>query len=186
MDANNPARASASGPVAYSRPPPRPYKRLRLFDSPDIGAHLITPWMGFAHHGIYVGGGKVIHYGALVYDIIRRPVEEVTMEAFACGRPVYIVQHDEPLFEVDEIISRARSRLGENRYRMLSNNCEHFVEWCFYDVHRSFQAERALEFPRLMGERIQGMLLRLAARLLRLRPAVNHAKASHTPRPPKT
>ena len=43
------------------------------------GAHLITPWLGFAHHGIYMGEGKVIHYGALVYDIIRKPVEEVTL-----------------------------------------------------------------------------------------------------------
>jgi hypothetical protein len=176
MDPNNPAHVFKAGPVAYSRPPPRPFRRLRLFDVPNIGAHLITPWMGFAHHGIYVGGGKVIHYGALVYDLIRRPVEEVTIEAFACGRPVYVVQHDSLPFAVDEIINRARSRLGENRYHLLNNNCEHFVEWCLYDVHRSFQVERALEFPRVMGERIQHSLARFAARLLRLRPAVHPAK----------
>jgi hypothetical protein len=168
MDANNPARASASGPVAYSRPPLRPFKRLRLFDVPDIGAHLITPWMGFAHHGIHVGGGKVIHYGALVYDIIRRPVEEVTLEAFAGGRPIFVVQHDALPFSVEEIIARARSRLGENRYRLLTNNCEHFVEWCLYDVQRSFQVERALEYPRVMGEWVQGTLARVAFRALRL------------------
>jgi hypothetical protein len=153
-----------------------------LFDVPNIGAHLITPWMGFAHHGIYVGEGKVIHYGALVYDIVRRPVEEVTLEAFAGRRPVYVVQHESLPFEVAEIIARARSRLGENRYHLLNNNCEHFVEWCFYDVHRSFQVERALEFPRMMGERIQYLLLRLAARLLRLRPPVHSAKAADTSR----
>jgi hypothetical protein len=170
MDANNSARTFAAGPVAYSRPPLRPFTRLRLFDVPNIGAHLITPWMGFAHHGIYVGGGKVIHYGALVYDIIRRPVEEVTLEAFAGGRPVFVVQHDVLPFDVDEIIRRARSRLGENRYRLLTNTCEHFVEWCLYDVARSFQVERALDFPRTMGDWMHATLVRLALRVFRIWP----------------
>jgi hypothetical protein len=134
------------------------------------GAHLITPWLGFAHHGIYLGEGKVIHYGALVYDIIRKPVEEVTLEQFAGGRPVFVVQHDELPFEAREIIARARSRLGEHRYRLLSNNCEHFVEWCLYDVHRSFQVERALEFPRFMSDRSQGALARVFAWLVTRRP----------------
>jgi hypothetical protein len=177
MDAKQAARATFSGPVAYSRPPLRPFKRLRVFDVPDIGAHLITPWMGFAHHGIYVGGGKVIHYGALVYDITRRPVEEVTLDAFAGGRPVFVVQHDALPFEADEIIRRARSRLGENRYRLLTNNCEHFVEWCFHDVARSFQVERALEFPRAMGEWVQGMVARLALKLFRVWPLKAGPKA---------
>mgnify|MGYP006326285161 CR=1 FL=1 len=29
-----------------------------------------------------------------------------------------------------EIIERARLRLGENRYNVIFNNCEHFVRWC--------------------------------------------------------
>jgi hypothetical protein len=37
--------------------------------------------------------------------------------------------------------SRARSRLGEARYRALSNNCEHLCEWCIYGEHRSRQVE---------------------------------------------
>ena len=167
MDANNSVSTPRSkGPVAYSRPPARPYRRLRPLEVPFPGAHLITPWLGFAHHGIYVGEGKVIHYGALVYDIIRKPVEEVTLEQFAGGRPVFVVQHEDLAFDVRVIIERARSRLGESRYRLLSNNCEHFVEWCLCDVSRSFQVERALNFPRFMGERIQAAVLSLAGRLL--------------------
>jgi hypothetical protein len=121
-----------------------------------------------------MGEGKVIHYGALVYDLIRKPVEEVSLKSFSGGRPVFVVQHDELPFEVRDILERARSRLGEHRYRLLSNNCEHFVEWCLYGEHRSFQVDRALEFPRFMGERIQGAVARFIARLLRLRPAGNH------------
>jgi hypothetical protein len=179
MDANNPLpRSRNSGPVAYSRPPPRPFHRLKWGEAPAIGAHLITPWLGFAHHGIYVGEGKVIHYGALVYDIIRRPVEEVTLEEFARGRAVYVVRHDALPFEVDQILARARSRLGEDKYRLLTNNCEHFVEWCLYDAHRSFQVDRALEFPRYMGDLVQGVVTRFVARLFRIRrPATTHARS---------
>jgi hypothetical protein len=54
--------------------------------------------------------------------------------------------------------------------------CEHFVEWCLYGEQRSFQVERALLFPRAMGEWIQGTLARLVARLLRVRPAAKAPK----------
>jgi hypothetical protein len=116
--------------------------------------------MGYTHHGIHVGEGKVVHYGALMYDVIRKPVEEVTLAAFAEGRPVYVVTHCEGSFETAEVIRRARSRLGENRYRLLSNNCEHFVEWCLHDRHRSFQVEVALQFPRWFGERVLAVLMK--------------------------
>lgn len=116
--------------------------------------------MGYTHHGIYAGDGKVIHYGALMYDLIRKPVEEVSIDAFAEGRPIYVVTHADAAFEAAEVIRRARSRLGEKRYRLLSNNCEHFVEWCLHDEHRSFQVQTALEFPRWFGERILSAALR--------------------------
>jgi hypothetical protein len=136
---------------------------------PALGAHLVTPWFGFLHHGIYVGDGKVVHYGALMYDIIRRPVEEVTLERFAEGRPVFVVEHPRTRFAADEIIRRARSRLGEDKYRLLSNNCEHFCHWCLHDEHRSFQVETALAFGKLMGEWWRFKLSSLARQWLTIR-----------------
>jgi Lecithin retinol acyltransferase len=141
------------------RIPCRTVRALEPDESPCRGAHLITPWFGIAHHGIYVGDGKVVHYGALMYDIIRKPVEEVTLAQFAEGRPVFVVEHGEECVATDEAIRRARSRLGEKRYRLLSNNCEHFVEWCLHGVHRSFQAETALAYPRMLSEWIEGAVL---------------------------
>jgi hypothetical protein len=48
-------------------------------------------------------------------------------------------------------VSRARSRLGENRYRLLTNNCEHFSEWSRFGTSRSPQVERLLSSaPTLM------------------------------------
>ena len=138
-------------------------------ETPSPGAHLITPWLGFTHHGIYAGEGRVVHYGALMYDIIRKPVEEVSLADFAEGRPLYVVEHEGVCFSATEVISRARSRLGEKRYRLLRNNCEHFVEWCLHYVSRSFQAETALGYPRMMGAWFQGLLLNVLRRLLTVR-----------------
>lgn len=144
--------------------PNRCVRLLAPGETPRRGAHLVTPWLGYTHHGIYVGDGNVVHYGALMYDVIRKPVEEVSLAAFAEGRRVYVVTHAEGAFDAEEIIRRARSRLGENHYRLLSNNCEHFVEWCLHDEHRSFQVQTALEFPRWFGERVLAAVLRYAAR----------------------
>jgi hypothetical protein len=142
--------------------PERDVQALDANETPPLGAHLITPWLGYTHHGIYVGDGKVVQYGALMYDVIRKPVEEVTLAAFAQDRPVFVVTHSEAAFDAPEVIRRARSRLGEKRYRLLSNNCEHFVEWCLHDVRRSFEVDIALNFPRWFGERILAAMLRWA------------------------
>jgi hypothetical protein len=40
------------------------------------------------------------------------------------------------------------TNLGEDRYRILSNNCEHFCEWCLRDERRSYQVESLLALPR--------------------------------------
>ncbi|MBV9702983.1 MAG: lecithin retinol acyltransferase family protein, partial [Methylobacteriaceae bacterium] len=34
---------------------------LRPQEEPPLGAHLITPRFTYQHHGIYVGGGLVVH-----------------------------------------------------------------------------------------------------------------------------
>jgi hypothetical protein len=119
---------------------------------PPVGAHLVTPWRGFAHHGVYLGGGRVIHYNARVYRLRRRPVEETDMSGFAEGRPVFLVDHADAVYATDEVLRRARSRLGEDRYHLLDNNCEHLVEWCLHGAARSFQVESALDFPQRAGE----------------------------------
>jgi hypothetical protein len=164
---------SAPEPVAYRTTPVRRLQQLAPGAIPPVGAHLVTPAFGFAHHGIYVGSGRVIHYGALMYDIIRKPVEEVTFESFAENRPVFVVQHEDECLEAALVIQRARSRLGEDRYRLFKNNCEHFVEWCLHDVSRSFQAETALAYPRMVGERIEAGMLGFFRKILAMfRPAL--------------
>ena len=118
--------------------------RLAENEEPPLGAHLITPRFGYAHHGVYVGAGSVVHYAAFAYHWHRGPVEETSLSSFAHGRPVWVRPAGRDALRCEEIVRRARSRLGENHYRLLSNNCEHFSEWCVHGEHRSPQVERLL------------------------------------------
>ena len=94
------------------------------------GAHLVTPRRFYRHHGIYAGGGRVIHYRGFK-DLFRRgPVEEISLEAFAKGAPVLVKGLPADPFAGAAAVERARTRLGEDRYRLLTNNCWHFVRWC--------------------------------------------------------
>jgi hypothetical protein len=107
-----------------------------------VGAHLVTPRRGYTHHGIYVGGGRVVHYAGLSRSLWRGPVEEISLEEFADGQPVRVLAEARGPFSPLEVVARARSRLGENLYRLISNNCEHFCEWCLSGQARSRQVER--------------------------------------------
>ena len=114
---------------------------------PPPGSHLVTPRRGYLHHGIYVGDGKVVHYAGLACGLHRGPVEEVPLNRFAHGRPVWVKSHAASNFECQDVIERARSRVGENCYQLLTNNCEHFCEWCLRGQHRSYQIEARLALP---------------------------------------
>jgi hypothetical protein len=108
------------------------------------GMHLVTSRRGYVHHGIYVGRGMVVHYAGLSQLLHSGPVEEVTLSRFSKGRAVRIVEHSESKYSPQEIVLRARSRLGENKYHLLRNNCEHFCNWCISDRSCSTQAELPL------------------------------------------
>ena len=123
---------------------------LTAGEEPPFAAHLVTPRRGYIHHGLYVGNGRIIHYPGLVRGLRRRAVEEVSLEEFARGRPVAVRMDSQPRFAGVEAVRRARSRLGENRYHIIRNNCEHFCEWCVHGRNRSLQIEQWLERPRRM------------------------------------
>jgi hypothetical protein len=114
---------------------------------PPLAAHLVTPRRGYTHHGLYVGGGRVIHYSGFAGGVRRGTVEEVSLPCFARGHAVRVMPRDSQRFENGEVVRRARSRLGENCYRLLSNNCEHLCNWCLYGEAVSGQTERWLRAP---------------------------------------
>ena len=108
---------------------------------PPLGAHVLTPRRGYTHHGIYVGRGCVVHYRGLSRGLRRGPVEEVSLPQFSRGRPIWIRTEVGIRANPEEVVRRARLRVGENSYRILTNNCEHFCEWCIRGEPRSYQVD---------------------------------------------
>jgi hypothetical protein len=92
------------------------------------GDHIWVDCFAFSHHGIYVGGLRVIHYGN--NDGGDGPtVCEVSLSSFAEGKPVR--RRNSPAkWSRITIVGRARMRLIEDDYNLVFNNCEHFAEWC--------------------------------------------------------
>lgn len=140
---------------------------LAEHEEPPLGAHLVTPRFAYAHHGVYVGSGTVVHYAAFAKHWRRGPVEEISLTRFAGGHPVWIRPARPNSLPCAEIVRRARSRLGEDRYRFLSNNCEHLSEWCVNGEHRSPQVERLLVRVRSVSPRVGDFLRWLKARPFR-------------------
>ncbi len=142
---------------------------LKDGEEPPLAAHLVTPRRGYLHHGLYVGNGRIIHYPGLVGRFRRRAVEEVSLGEFARGRPIAVRTDSKPRFARTEVVLRARSRLGEDRYHIIRNNCEHFCEWCLSGVSRSRQLE---SLPARLGASAIAILDAAATRAYRtLQPA---------------
>jgi hypothetical protein len=118
--------------------------KLEPLSEPPLGAHVVTPRRWYTHHAIYVGRGRVVQYRGCSRGLRPGPVEEVAMEEFARGHPIWIRPEYLSGSEQSEVVRRARLRLGEDRYDLLTNNCEHFCEWCIRGVSRSHQVERLI------------------------------------------
>lgn len=99
----------------------------------------------YQHHGIDCGDGTVIHY--------RKPseiIERTSFSIFSQGNKVSTKSYSKGFcFVTDVVLSRAESRLGEDKYNILFNNCEHFATWCKTGISDSKQVR---DFIPLMGK----------------------------------
>ncbi|MFH6601726.1 lecithin retinol acyltransferase family protein [Ectopseudomonas khazarica] len=127
-----------------------------------IGAHLVSPRRFYMHHGIYLGYGEVAHYSGFSSSLKAGPVEIINLAGFASGKPVWLMQ-ERGKFSNDEIVKRARSRVGERQYKLLSNNCEHFCSWCINGKNYSSQISAYVHCPRFMLSLISALELRFIA-----------------------
>jgi hypothetical protein len=102
--------------------------------------YVMRPLVGvegvYEHHGIDCGDGSVIHYRKVGEARISR----TSIAEFAMGQPIYR-KYPGVSFIPDVVIQRAESRLGERRYNLLFNNCEHFANWCKTGRNVSQQVE---------------------------------------------
>jgi hypothetical protein len=135
-----------------------------LSEEPALGSELVTRRSGYDHHGLYVGNGMVIHYAGFAKSLNAGPVEIVTVAQFAAGRDIAVRQHAAARFAGQDAVRRAQSRLGENEYRLLTNNCEHFVSWCLNGQARSQQVRACFFSPRAALRAVAGLTRAYIAR----------------------
>jgi hypothetical protein len=140
-------------------------QRLEAGREPPLGAHLVTPRHGYTHHGIYVGRGRVVQYGGLSRGLSRGPVEEVPVLRFSRGRPIWVRVGECGWKDRPEAASRAHSRLGEDRYHVLRNNCEHFCEWCVCGRHHSYQVDELIGRYTRTWRQLVAPLVRMVMRI---------------------
>ena len=107
----------------------------------------------FNHHGIDLGDGSVAHY------LEGREILRSSREDFSQGQPLSVIHHAEAS-PVGVTLRRAMSRIGEQNYNLLFNNCEHFATWCKTGRHRSGQIDSALERARHWSGLMPAALMR--------------------------
>ena len=107
----------------------------------------------FNHHGIDLGDGTVAHY------LEGREILRSSTDDFSQGQPLTVIAHADAS-PTRVTLQRAMSRIGEQNYNLLFNNCEHFATWCKTGRHRSGQIDSALERARHWSGLVPAALMR--------------------------
>lgn len=144
---------------------------------PKIGDHVFVDRSVFGiklyeHHGIYVGDDMVVHYNGLARGIVLEKscfeeilsnvvpldkrniakVEMTSLEEFASGDTWQIKEHANAPFSGQDIALCAKARVGEQKYNLLINNCEHFCYECVFGEHVSEQVQNVKQNSALFNE----------------------------------
>ena len=85
----------------------------------------------YKHYGVCISKDRIIHFHTESYFPGDAEISKISFAKFSAGREIY-KEHITDAFDVKEIIKRAKSKLGTkfDGYYLLTNNCEHFANWC--------------------------------------------------------
>ena len=126
---------------------------------------------GYWHVGVYIGNDEVIHFSSLHsdtsssdnkiiktsllqflrnqkrYEKVKFPLPDAPPASSKEDPLEYFFKDylfhnpDYKLYPAHQVVERAKSRLGEGNYDLISNNCEHFAIWCKTGISHSKQIE---------------------------------------------
>jgi hypothetical protein len=86
----------------------------------------------YTHFGVEMQGGGICENSLPGIRIVSLP-------DFARGGTTWVQNPDATPEERALAVERAASRIGERRYSLTSNNCEHFANWCATGAAISYQ-----------------------------------------------
>jgi hypothetical protein len=113
---------------------------------PWLGDHLWIHKKGYTHHALYIGEDDqgepiVAHYSGWVEGFRSGPLELEHLDVFSQGKTIYIRKYSTRMHSRETSVARVLDRLGENKYNVHSNNCEHLCHWAIMGDPRSTQVE---------------------------------------------
>lgn len=106
---------------------------------PAYGDMIRTKVSFYHHYGIFVSEEQVIQFG--LPDDPMRPAEHIKVlstdiDTFLQGGELEVgvpeAEEKKKMRSPEKIVALATARLGEGGYDILHNNCEHFVNECFF------------------------------------------------------
>jgi hypothetical protein len=121
------------------------------------GDLLEFPRVLYSHWAVYVGNGRVIHLAGEPEDACAPKDVSVRESSFWTVARTSLTKinnsfdRTERPLPPEEIVERARSKIGERGFSLLFTNCEHFVTWCRYNKARSTQVESFDQFLSAFG-----------------------------------
>lgn len=124
----------------------------------------------YDHYGVYENDKRIYEYAESDSNFGRADIHTTTLKDFmrgsgSCFVLIFPEEYGKPakleipvfsaadysgkaaayhLYPPEETIQRAKSKLGETKYNLLFNNCEHYAIWCKTGIHESHQIEDLL------------------------------------------
>jgi len=141
--------------------------------TPCKGDWIVVKLGSYYHHGLYISDDEIIHYcSSEGFSILRKDmtIQKTNLEVFSLGKKALVKQIEEtPYNDVDVRVSKALSHIGQANYDFFYNNCEHFINDCFYNQKKSqyieYLIKNGLKKRKTTG--IHGMLDQLYLNLLK-------------------
>ena len=121
--------------------------------TPEYGDQIRVNRGLYFHHGIYEDDNHIYQYGSREnneLDPSKALIISTSLDEFLKGGVAEVrIYSDDELKKVrskDEIVKFAKSKLGTGlgEYNLVSNNCEHFSNYCAFGVKFSNQVDDIL------------------------------------------
>ena len=68
-----------------------------------------------------------------------------SIEKFSHGKNIIVQSYHAPKYKGRKVVRRMRSRMHENNYHLIMNNCEHLCTWAITGVESSPQVFKMME-----------------------------------------
>ena len=130
---------------------------------PSYGSMIRVQAGSIHHYGVYVSPEEVIQFG--LAPNARPELKDSDIEVLSTDIDTFLQNQFLEVAEFDrkekkthptpdEVIAKARARMGERGYHILYNNCEHFAYECVTGKHYSEQVDGVREmFKGLFGKK---------------------------------